>query len=200
MPLQPHKVLTMDEIQTCLKDLHRRKGKGRLNAFINLIVFRLSCCVGLRCMEIHGLNLGDIQGGTHPLVVVRRDNTKGGKNKRIVPLDLDQGCLSDVIEWLTLRKMNGATEMDPMVTDYHMEQRLSKRTLFDRWKTAIRCLGPDRVAQLSIHAGRHSFGTHALRAGYSLAEVRDWMGHSSIATTDKYTHALRTDVGKDMFG
>ena len=40
-----------------------------------------------------------------------------------------------------------------------------------------------------IHALRHSFATHLLRAGVSLLEVRDLMRHSNIATTCLYLHS-----------
>jgi site-specific recombinase XerD len=62
-----------------------------------------------------------------------------------------------------------------------------------RFKAAIKCLGKERQAVLSIHAGRHSFCSHALAGGKSLAEVRDAAGHSNISTTSIYLHVVRDD-------
>ena len=204
--MDPAKVLDMDEIVTVLTDLRSRK---RLypSTFQNLILFELSTCCGLRCKEIAGLDLGDLKvDSTHPLLVVRKDNTKGQDGKRRarkVPLDLDQAVLADIREWVEFCRSEGRGPSDPVLCCRQLTvqrgRRLHVRTVFDRWKTAVAVLGQARVDQLSTHSGRHSFGTYALHAGYSLAEVRDWLGHSSISTTNTYTHAKRTDIGKDLF-
>jgi site-specific recombinase XerC len=51
------------------------------------------------------------------------------------------------------------------------------------------------VAELTIHHGRHSFVSHALRHR-TLAEVRDAAGHSNIATTSIYAHVATDDDGE----
>ena len=58
-----------------------------------------------------------------------------------------------------------------------------------------RVLGDQRQAEITIHHGRHSFVSHALAAGRTLAEVRDAAGHSSVGTTSIYTHVATEDDG-----
>ncbi|MBX3440863.1 MAG: site-specific integrase [Planctomyces sp.] len=70
---------------------------------------------------------------------------------------------------------------------------LTDRNAQTRFKTAIRCLGPDRVKVLSIHCGRHSFVSHALAGGRTLAEIRDAAGHANVSTTSIYLHTVRND-------
>ncbi|MDA8156281.1 MAG: tyrosine-type recombinase/integrase [Actinomycetota bacterium] len=41
---------------------------------------------------------------------------------------------------------------------------------------------------------RHTFATHALRAGSSIKAVKDLMGHTEIETTEKYLHVLPEDL------
>ena len=64
-----------------------------------------------------------------------------------------------------------------------------------RHLVACRVLGGNRQRELTIHHGRHSFVSHALAGGSSLAEVRDAAGHASIATTSVYTHVATNDDG-----
>ena len=55
--------------------------------------------------------------------------------------------------------------------------------------------------QITIHHGRHSFCSHALGGGRTLAEVRDAAGHANVATTSIYTHVgVEDDDGPgDLF-
>ena len=67
--------------------------------------------------------------------------------------------------------------------------------------TACRVLGMERQTTLTIHHGRHTFISHALAGGRTLAEVRDAAGHSNVAVTSAYLHVAvedRAAVG-DLF-
>ena len=201
----PTRFLTKEEVLRVLKDLHRRK-KHSVSSFCNLIVFRFSCCCGLRRAEIAGLKFTDlVLAGARPCVLVRKTNTKGRPDKRRsrkVPLWWDAGTLADLQEWVAFRKQMRATVHDPVVcgvSKVNAGKPLTGLLLASRWKTAIRCLGPERVRQLSIHCGRHSFCSLSKAAGHSSIEIRDPVGHTSEATTNLYLHAVESENVPDVF-
>jgi integrase len=193
--------MTLNEIHTVLEDL-RLRSIWSVSSAVNRIIVRLSLGAGLRCMEIVGLNVGDlVLGGSCPVINVRGETAKGGKPRK-VPLFWDRQTLADLANWQRHRtEVMGATRGDPFVCGVCQTNRggrLIRSMAAKRWKTAIKCLGTDRVSQLSIHCGRHSFASHAVRAGRTPAELRDALGHANITTTETYLHSIPTECG-DLF-
>lgn len=52
-------------------------------------------------------------------------------------------------------------------------------------------------ARIYCHLFRHSFATHTLNKGASIAHIKVIMGHKSIATTMKYTHLKPADLQRE---
>lgn len=194
--------MSRSEIAAVLKDIKRR-AKRRHNSRLNLVIFRLSCCCGLRCSEILGLDLKDIiAGGSRPVIRVRKAVAKLKKKGRIVPLWWDAGTRDDIAAWLTYRQQMGALPDDPFVcslSKLSSGKRLERNCVAAKWKTAIKVLGPDRVSQLSIHKGRHTYCSH-VTVMKGLAAARDAAGHSNVSTTNIYLHALEEENAPNLFG
>src|SRR3989304_5394273 len=72
-------------------------------------------------------------------------------------------------------------------------QRASSRILV--WKAFQKILKRSGVAPRPVHALRHTVGTKL--GPMDLATARDWLGHASITTTDRYIHAVRM---REVFG
>jgi integrase len=49
-------------------------------------------------------------------------------------------------------------------------------------------LGVARLESLTVHHGRHTFISHALAGGRTLAEVRDAVGHANVSIRSGYLH------------
>ena len=198
------KILTRSEMQAVLADLKRKAPRSK-NTRLNLVVFRLAACCGLRASEIAQLHMADIRVEMpRPHIRIRVGASKGGKSRR-VPLWWDRGTLADLAAWRADRAARGAKGGDPFVASLQVGREalvFSRHTLRKRFRTACRVLGKERLEHLTIHHGRHTFISHALAGGRTLAEVRDAAGHANVSITSGYLHAAIDDevgVG-NLFG
>ena len=197
------RILSGAEIAQVLTDLKRR-AKRSVNSRMNLALFRLATCCGLRVSELIGLRLDDVRVGVpRPYLRLRKEITKRHKPRR-VPLWWDQGTLDDLTAWRDCRVASGAKPGDPLLCSQssrsagHPLDRFNAR---HRYKVACRVLGMERVREITIHTGRHTFVSHALKVR-TLAEARDAAGHASIGTTSLYAHIATDDNGAvgSLFG
>jgi len=189
--VDPIKILTRTEIRQIIEELRRKRRS--VNTRLNLVIFRLSTCCGLRVSEIVGLKMANLKlSGQRPHIQLPAAIGKGKKARR-VPLWWCGANLANLEQWRQERIDQGAKAGDPFVcaqSSAAFGKPLSDRNAQHRWKSAIKVLGPERVSMLSIHCGRHSFVSHALAGGRSLAETRDAAGHSNISTTSIYAHVV----------
>ena len=193
--IESSKVLTRRELAALLAHLRVRAQRSP-NARLNLVLVRLACCAGLRASEIGGLRLADVQVGTdRPHLQIRAETSKGD-NARRVPLWWDRGTLEDLRTWKAEREGQGAKLSDPLVSSINRHTfgaELNRHVIRRRFCTACKCLGPQRAAELTVHHGRHTFISHALAGGRTLAEVREAAGHSNVSITSAYLHVVVDD-------
>lgn len=192
-----------------LKDHRRYAGTRR-----NLIVFRLACCCGLRCCEIAGLELRDFfVKSDRPFIRIRKDATKRSRRPgaaeatshgRKVPLSHDDQTLKDLTAWLEKRKAEAGGNLNaPFVCAQRSGAaggRLTPKAVGKRWRSAIKVLGEERVAELNPHSGRHTCISQLIWANFPITYVRDFAGHKSIATTSLYLHLCNEEeLPKNVF-
>jgi integrase len=193
--VDPVKILTRRELTAVLIDLGSRSARSA-NLRMNKVILRLACCCGLRVSEIAALRLCDVcVGAGRPHLRIGPKGAKG-KKPRVVPLWWDAGTLEEIIAWKRERQEQGGRPDDAFVCCLWPKrhgQPLSRHTIRERFRSACKSLGLERLRTLTIHHGRHTFVSHALAGGRTLAEVRQAAGHASLITTSVYLHIAVDD-------
>ncbi len=137
-------------------------------ALRNRALIELVYSAGLRSAEAVGLDLGDVDF-EQELVHVRRG--KGGK-ERVVPLG------EEAAHWLA----RYLREARPLLA------RGANDALF--LSVRGRRLDTSALRRLVAHPHRlrHAFATHLLEGGADLRTIQELLGHSSLSTTQIYSH------------
>ena len=136
---------------------------------------------GCRISEMIAVNWGEIDFARGTLVV-----TGKGSKQRLVILG------NPAIEALCkLREASAAADVRFVAADSAVFlsdrfSRMSARLAERRMKRYLVEVG--LPSDLSPHKLRHSFATHLLDAGADLRSVQEMLGHSSLSTTQIYTH------------
>ena len=144
---------------------------------------------GLRVSELVGLNWNEIDAN---LEVVR---VRGKGNKeRIVPigrkaleaLDRYRAHLSALVVPKRRHSLSATSSASLPVFLNTRGERLTTRSVARLVAGYARDCGI--ALKTSPHALRHTFATHLLDAGADLRAIQELLGHSSLSTTQKYTH------------
>ena len=78
------------------------------------------------------------------------------------------------------------------------QSRMTSRSVQHMVSRAAQIAGLER--RVTPHILRHTFASRYLEAGGTLAELRDILGHTNIATTDRYSHANARRMQKMVEG
>ena len=139
---------------------------------------------GLRVSELVGLNLGDMDRKE----LMLRVRGKGNK-ERIVPYGAKAEHALQAYEpsrQEMLRKAGGHGDRQAVFLN-HLGTRLTQRSV----GRIVKKYG--RLANINWdihpHSLRHAFATHLLADGADLRAIQELLGHSSLSTTQRYTHA-----------
>jgi len=150
----------------------------------DLAILEVLYSCGIRVSELESLDLSSVDMEERVVKVLGK-----GNKERIVPigkraLDAVRRYL-DGTGHLRNRPKNGERTADALFINFR-GGRLSARSINRMIKRyALECgLSPE----VSPHSMRHSFATHLLDGGADLRSVQELLGHSSLSTTQKYTH------------
>ena len=111
----------------------------------------------------------------------------------------DAGTLEDLTPWLEHRRQQGAEGDDHFVCSLQSAtfgEPLNRHVLLCRFHTACRALGWERLRTLTIQHGRHTFISHALAGGRTLAEAEQRSGCYWINELRRTTFVQKTSTAR----
>ncbi len=178
------KVLSQVEVKKLLDQPIPRDPRGlRDKAMLETLY-----ATGMRISELVSLDLNDLDLKDSEIRV-----TGKGNKERLVPVGrIASRSLEEYIA-LGRPQMIGRSHN----TAIFLNQRGGRLSRSGAWR--ILKSYAKRVAlekKMSPHTLRHSFATHLLENGADLRHIQELLGHSSIRTTQVYTHVTREQVRK----
>ncbi len=175
--------LDRPQIDLLFQMAETRAMEGNFTDVRNLAILELFYSTGMRLSELQGLNRGD------PDLVSQQVKVRGkGRKERIIPIG----------DHAVLALRNYEAKRDELLRGVgpkgersaYFLARTGKRIGARMVQKVVSAFlaGIDEDAGLSVHSLRHTFATHLLDNGADLRAVQELLGHSSISTTQIYTH------------
>ncbi len=182
------KYLTEDEVERLLQEAEKA---GTVEGQRDSNILELLYATGLRVSELVSLNVQDVDFEESYI----RCWGKGAKERIVYA---HERALDGLQDYLSSSRMSliGAKKDEPALFVNHRGERLTRQWVWNILKTYSQRAGIDR--KITPHTLRHSFATHLLQKGASLRHVQELLGHSSISTTQVYTH-LTSDHLRDEY-
>lgn len=182
-------VLSKDDLERAIADIRTaqedpgRTPAERHRSLRGRLVVELLWGSGLRLSELVGLDWSSLDLSSGTVRVVGK-----GRKTRLVPLtDPAVRCLAEwradpVRQELSSRLPAGRSDAVFPGRGGRLTGRAVEKALKDHLE------GVSRGGATWPHALRHSFATHLLDGGADIVSVKEMLGHSSLSTTQVYTH------------
>ena len=175
-------VLTEDEVEVILNftnDLIKEKsGQQKKKHLRTSCIVEILYATGMRVSELITLKISDLRLQRRILNVIGK-----GDKQRIIPLT--DRTVDIINSWMYYVPEHSVFLFPSYGMSGHITRdSINKILLNISSKTNI-----DRK-RLTPHKLRHAFATHIMNRGADLRVVQELLGHSSISTTEIYTHIL----------
>jgi integrase/recombinase XerC len=172
-------VLHEDQALRMLDRLRGAAEEGGPVAVRDWALVELLYATGIRVSELVGLDVDDVDLGARTAKVLGK-----GDKERTVPFGVP--AADAVVRWLGARDALATGASRAALFLGQRGGRLGQRQAREVVDSALRALGD--TAASGPHALRHTAATHLLDGGADLRSVQELLGHSSLATTQLYTH------------
>ena len=152
-------------------------------------VLELFYSTGIRLSELVNIDIGDFYINKKLLRVIGK-----GNKERMIPYG--KSAKTAIENYLNMRNLS----FKPVFANLPLfvnrsEKRISKRTIQRRVNNYIKVVADGK--SVGPHLLRHTFATHLLDNGADIRAVKDLLGHSSLSSTQIYTHVSIEKLKKD---
>lgn len=177
----PHPAALNDIMKIINSDKSKIEWVARRDSFLYVLIY----ATGIRISEALNLKVSDFKNDY--LTILGK-----GRKERVIPL------LNIVFEYLfpyinICPYITGKTLNSDELLFWGARGKKLNRTFCAAILTRLgQNINSD--SRLSPHALRHSFATHLIQNSANIKAVEEMMGHSSLATTEKYTRLLTDDL------
>jgi integrase/recombinase XerC len=137
---------------------------------------------GIRVGELVAMEVGDYRRETRQILV-----TGKGNKQRLLPMH--QMAADKLEQYLQKGRTRLLSQPTERIWLNSKGFPLGQRGV--RWILSKYCQRLSLLRSVSPHVIRHSFATHMLENGADLRTVQELLGHSSLSSTQVYTHVTR---------
>lgn len=182
-------ILDIDSAAEVIRYLEHRAGEeDSPGALRDLAMVELLYGTGIRVSELVGINLQDIDRDRFTLRVIGK-----GNRERVVPIG--NPAMRAIDSWIERGRPKLINEQSSSALFIGSRgKRIDARVVRDVVYESTKALG--RNIKLGPHSLRHSAATHLLEGGADLRTVQEILGHSSLSTTQIYTHVTEDRLKK----
>ena len=178
--------LSLEEIEKLISATDENTDLAKRNRCMIEVLY--GC--GLRVSELTELQISNINFKENYLKIQGK-----GDKVRFVPLaDYTADFIKNYINNIRSKQKINPKHSDILFLNSRGAQ-ISRQMVFLIIKEIVRKAGIQK--NISPHTFRHSFATHLLQNGADLRFIQEMLGHSSITTTEIYTH-LNTEELHEM--
>ena len=193
-PLLKHKALktpknlqipfSEKELDTVLNHIEYAEG---FEGTRDKLIIDLLYATGIRRTELIHLKVSNVNSSTNTLKVLGKRN-----KERILPIlpIISQQIISYFSERSNLEQIKDEDYFFLTIKGVKMSDSLVYRLINDYFSMV------SEKVKKSPHILRHTFATHLLNNGADINSVKELLGHSSLASTQVYTHSSLSELKK----
>lgn len=188
----PRIFFTRDEVSVLLRIPDTSSTIGRRDA----VLLSLMYASGARAQEVCDLKVRDVsfQGQTTTLTITG----KGKKTRRVL---LAWPCAEMLKQYLVWREIDQDLDRHIFSSQTHEQMTIScVEAVFKKYLAIAKKQNPAMFweKRYTPHTMRHTCAMHMLQAGVPMMAIKNFLGHASVTTTERYAEFTQSTVNQKI--
>ena len=187
-------ILTQSEIKALFNATKYSHSESRFRLRDKAILTILYSC-GLRRTEAVSLDISDVFFDKERILVRKGKNYK----ERFVPINRKNAEILEDYIFEGRPEFYDSKDSEALFVS-KQGKRLNGMSFANRLKAIVQATNNKNIVekQITLHILRHSIATHLLQQEVPLESIKTFLGHSSLESTQIYTHLLKTIENDDI--